>query len=441
MVQTRGEPRPGRRRRHPERPLLLVPYSRYSFTPFEIAEAVDDLADICWVIERRDAVVDLWRLLERIGPVVAREQRDLDAVAAELAADEPAGIVTFSHQDLLATAGLAARLGLAYNSTTATLRCVDKFAERAALAAAGIPTPAFQALEISGGKWERVAGDAMTFPAVLKPRAGAGSVNTCFVPDAGALDDIVASARVPDGRYVLEGFLAGAPAPSPDVGDYVSVESLLRAGVAEHLEVTGKFPLVPPFRETGNFQPHALEPATHAAVLALVDGVLGGLGLSEGVVHTEIKLTADGPRLIEVNPRVGGGGITNIFERRHGISLIRIAVLAALGAPPPLSAPTDGVAYNFYVMPPAGAARLLGVDGVDQVSRLPGVDHVELHRGIGEALDWHEGSLGYVATVGGYAADHAAVFATHAAVLDTLQLHCDDGTRVGAARPGVAAVA
>ena len=59
---------------------------------------------------------------------------------------------------------------------------------------------------------------------------------------------------------VLEGYLADDPARSGDpYAAYVSVESVVAAGVISHLALTGRFPLAENFRETGFFIPAALD--------------------------------------------------------------------------------------------------------------------------------------------------------------------------------------
>ncbi len=74
-----------------------------------------------------------------------------------------------------------------------------------------------------------------------------------------------------------------------------------------HLAITGRFPLAPPFRETGFFIPASIAPGQQAELLDLAGETLRALGLEVGAAHTEIKLTSEGPRVIEVNGRIGGG--------------------------------------------------------------------------------------------------------------------------------------
>lgn len=412
------------------RSLLLVPYDDKSFSPLQIAEAAESLADICWVIDGSATLGPLGAVLGRLGRVVDRSGRDLDDLVAELGESRADGIVTFSHDELLLSAALAARLALPYNTPAATARGVDKWSQRSALAAAGVPIPLVQTMEV--GPWPRSGSAAslgldrerLVFPAVLKPRSGAGSADTHLIADESELTELVEHpGALPPGRYVLEEYLVGSRALSgAPIADYVSVESVLVSGVRTHIEITGKFPLVPAFRETGNFQPSALSPSDATAVTDLADAAIGALGLTDGVVHTEIKLTDAGPRVIEVNPRAAGGGIAELVEARHGISLMRLAVLAALGEKPALG-PVVGpeVVYDLFIQPPAGATCLRALSGIDDAARLPGVERIAQSRPIGGPVNWHEGSLGYIAAVRGRAADHAELVARRATILETIR--------------------
>jgi biotin carboxylase len=194
--------------------------------------------------------------------------------------------------------------------------------------------------------------------------------------------------------------------------DYVSVETLAVAGELTHLAITGRFPLAPPFRETGYFIPSTLLPEQQAQVLDLADRTLHALGVREGCTHTEIKLTAEGPAVIEVNGRAGGG-IPDMLALASGVQLVRLALRGALGSQPGLvgPVPTDGVAYRFFGQPPPGARRLRAIEGLDQVKQLPGVDRVDVHWGPGTMLDSSHGTRTYLYAVVGRAEDHAGVAA------------------------------
>ena len=53
----------------------------------------------------------------------------------------------------------------------------------------------------------------------------------------------------------------------------------------------------------------------------------------QGVFHVELKYTSRGPRLIEVNCRMGGGPVRDTNLRVWGVDLVEEHMLASLGIP------------------------------------------------------------------------------------------------------------
>lgn len=57
------------------------------------------------------------------------------------------------------------------------------------------------------------------------------------------------------------------------------------------------------------------------------------LGFREGVLHAEAKDTSRGPRLLEMNARLGGGVIADIHRLVAGVDLVEQQLLLAVGLP------------------------------------------------------------------------------------------------------------
>jgi hypothetical protein len=275
---------------------------------------------------------------------------------------------------------------------------------------------------------------------VLKPRSGAGGACTCRVDTAAS-----ASARLREfqagreGRraaFVLEELLSGDPAAAgPQWGDYLSVESATCGGVTTHLEVTGKFPLTPPFRETGYVVPATVDPALREAVLGITGAAVAALGVTGGMTHTEVKLTPAGPRIIEVNGRLGGY-VAGIVRRARGFDLVRVALAAAFGAPATAAlglAPAQPLpgylrhAFQYFVLPPMDVVRLRELTGAPELRRQPGVQLVEVFKQAGDELDWREGTLSYLGIVHGSGPSHADVLRLAGLARQTLRVEYETG--------------
>jgi biotin carboxylase len=256
-------------------------------------------------------------------------------------------------------------------------------------------------------------------PAILKPQVGSGSRNTygVFTPDelSVALKEIGASFDDVSSDFILEELLTdGWPRSERPYADYVSIETIAEAGQMHHVVSTGRTPLAEPFRESGFFSPsnlpdqilRSLEPITEDAINAISPDVA-----PTGSFHTEMKLTTEGPRIIEVNGRPGGIWIPENVEMIGGPSILRLAGRAALGLPWELSEWTaQGVGYELHYQQPVGASRLTKIEGTLEVSRLPGVDTVTLSKQAGALLDWREGTTGSLFTTIGVADNHEALW-------------------------------
>ena len=243
---------------------------------------------------------------------------------------------------------------------------------------------------------------------MVKPRWGSGSRNTIEAADPGvAVGYLRGELEGPDPVDLLVEEMLGDGGRSGTAGfaNYVSVEAVASGGVVVPLAVTGKFPLAPPCRETGNFLPHHLDADVARDVESLAVRGSQALGVTSGALHIEVMLTADGPRIIEVNGRIGGGGIDALYAMAHGRSLTSIAAAVAVGEPPDPGAPaTDdegGYVYTYFVQAPVEAGRLDGLDGLDRLQALDGVVATSVNRNVGDVLDWRDGSQGYLVSVRG----------------------------------------
>ncbi|MEA2665804.1 MAG: hypothetical protein QOI11_2748, partial [Candidatus Eremiobacteraeota bacterium] len=389
------------------RPTVAVVYDLGAVSAASIRAAAGRHVDVVFICDRKHshvaATIEQVRQFARVVDVTGLDQQDAIRVLRDLRA---AGILTFSEFRIADTARIAEALDLPGHDLAVVEKLTDKFAQRRALAAAGVQATAVAVV----GADPRAAAGAVGFPAVLKPRVGAGSVHTVGVADLAELERALLEFPS-DVEFVLEEFLRGDPSAAGDRwGDYVSVESIHAGGRSRAVCVTGKFPLAPPFRETGMLLPNTLRQSTIDDVLALEAAAIEAIGVRHGVTHTEIKLTDKGPRIIEVNGRVGGY-VSDILKRSTGINLIATALEIAAGRFPDIpQAEFSAVCYEYLLTPPAGTrGRLVSTGGWDEVAAIPGVVHVEPRVQPGDFVDWQQGTQSLLGIVYGEAPDHDAL--------------------------------
>jgi hypothetical protein len=381
-------------------PRLAVFHDAVSASLFEVFEASRDVCQILWVVGW-SADDPSRRGLARFGEVVDLAGVDESEYVERIVAAQPDGVVVFNDPPLMLAAAVAARLGLPFHSPEAALMLSDKLAQRDALQEGDLPVPAFAAVQ---------SGDVprdFPFPAVLKPRAGAGSRDTYRIESETELANIWAKCD-PDEAFILEELLVDR-STEPGLGaDQISVESVARDGDITHVVITGRFPMAPPFRETGAYMPSDLSPTDRVAVSDVADRTLRALGVRHGVLHTEIKMTPKGPRIIEVNGRLGGH-ISGLVSRLGGPSMFVIAMKLALGqdiGTIPVIAESPVAFYRLLVAPPP-AIEVAAVEGVDMLENTPGIDGIRVNRRPGDPVDSRVSTqLDYVVRIDGMVESH-----------------------------------
>jgi biotin carboxylase len=410
-----------------ERTRLAFVYHPRSFGTMAIAEAAHGICDLIWVLDTSDPEISsMSRLLRRLGDVVDVAGMPLEDAAAAIAAARPDGILALADSLLLWTARVAALLDLPFINPQVAERLTDKHAQRLALQRAGVPVPGFWPVphpEREADAWTEFEQTAR-FPAVLKPRHGEGSRDVVRVDSLGELRAQLAAAG---GELVLEEYLRDRPAAAGQpFADYVSVESVVSGGHVSHLAITGRFPPAEPFRETGFFIPCAFDEQQCDAIAAMATAAVGAIGLDAGVLHTEVKLTPDGPRVIEVNGRIGGG-VPEMLLDATGLELLPIAIRVALGEAIVFDTiPTcSRIGYLLYVQAPVAMHTIRAVEGLDELRALPGVEEVVLNRGPGRSVDWRAGNHGHVFSVRGSVASYEQLHAIEQHATREVQIQGD----------------
>jgi len=368
------------------RVLLLLPTTTYRTQAFVDAARALGVELVC--------ASEQPSTLEALSPdsLLTLDFNDPEGAAARVAAwsrtrplDAVVGV-----DDLTATAAaaIARRLGLRANAPQAAAAARDKFAMRRALAAAGVPVPAFRRLPLEADP--AAAAREAAYPCVLKPLALAASRGVIradtpeqFIAAFRRIRALLARDDVPVTGDAARFLLVERYVP----GVEVALEGLLTGGTLQVLALFDKpDPLEGPvFEETIYVTPSRLPEAVQAGIRATTAAACAALGLTEGPVHAELRVNDAGPWVIEVAARSIGGLCSRTLRFGTGMSLEELILRHALGWPIP-TFERERRAAGVMMLPIPRAGRLRAVHGRERAAQVEGVEEVAITAHLGQEL-------------------------------------------------------
>ena len=182
-------------------------------------------------------------------------------------------------------------------------------------------------------------------------------------------------------------------------GDEVSVECFIVNGRVNILAITDKLvtPL-PYFVEIGHSEQSLLPEEIKSKIINVTRRAIGAIGIKNGVSHTEIKVTEEGPKIVELAARLGGDYIASrLVPLSTGIDMVGNSVLQSLGESVDIAPKFNkGSAIRFIYGNP-GVLKNLYAD--EKLKELKGVREVEFYSKPGDkvnALHSSNDRLGHV---------------------------------------------
>jgi biotin carboxylase len=254
-------------------------------------------------------------------------------------------------------------------SAASAALAVSKLRQRARFDEAGVPQPRWRAV----GRDDSTAG--LPVPAVVKAPDRQGQRGLSVVTRGMGLADAVARAQK---ASRAETALVEELVRGPEV----TVNAFSVGGVFHPLTVTDRETADPPAFGVAlaHVWPsrYADEQTVEVARLAAE-----ALGIENGPTYTQLRLGWEGPQVIELAARLGGGHDAELCRAALGVDLNALALAAAVGEPvePPRPEPQVGGAVTWFLVPPEG--RLVATHREEEARAVEGVVDVRLYRSPG----------------------------------------------------------
>jgi biotin carboxylase len=311
----------------------------------------------------RDPAAPGFALVDRRAIISTEDERGIERLAA---AERIDGVIAPGIDWPVAIAArVAAKLGIPHPLEPATARlAVSKVRQRERFDAAGVPQP----------RWRLVFApkDGLPLPSIVKAPDRQGQRGLSVIRGeqelATAIGAAIAASR--NGAALVEEVVEG-----PEL----TVNAFSAEGAFHPLTVTDRITAEPPAFGVALAHVWPSEVDTNA-VVDVARRAAEALGIRNGPTYTQLRLGPDGPKVMELAARLGGGHDAELCEAALGVDLNRLALVAALGEEIPHfePGPQVGGACTAFLVPPPG--ELLGLEGVEEAQRSDGVVRVRLYR-------------------------------------------------------------
>lgn len=304
---------------------------------------------------------------------------DIPAILESAKKHQIDGIITLaSDMPMQSVAVVSHEMGLVGISKDTALKATNKAFMRDALKKAEVPVPLY--FRVNGKEAfidavEKVK--AAGYKCIVKPADNSGSRGVDLLKDGTDLNAAYEyTARYSrSGEIVVEEFMEGSE---------VSVETLAVDGNVHVIQITDKLTTgAPYFVEMGHSQPSRLSDEMKSKIAKVAIAANKAIGIQNGPSHTEIKVTKDGPKIVELGARLGGDCITtHLVPLSTGVDMVECCIRIALGEKPDISPKWNKGSAIRYLKTGAGIVK--EINGIEEARELPGIRQVSIVHGVGE---------------------------------------------------------
>lgn len=289
------------------------------------------------------------------------------------------GIMTLaSDMPMQSVAVVSRELGLIGISEDTALKATNKAFMRDALKENGVPVPLYY--RVKGKDAFRTAVNKVRengYRCIVKPADNSGSRGVDLLSQNSDLDiayDYTFSYSR-GGEIVVEEYMEG-----PEV----SVETLAVDGDVYVIQITDKLTTGAPFFvEMGHNQPSLLSAEIQKRIRDVAIAANKAVGIQNGPSHTEIKITREGPKIVELGARLGGDCITtHLVPLSTGVNMVECSIRIALGEKPDLEPKWSKGAAIRYLKTDIG--KIKEIKGISEAESIPGIIQISIVHDTGE---------------------------------------------------------
>lgn len=289
------------------------------------------------------------------------------------------GIMTLSSDMPIRTvAEVAERMGLVGVSRETALKATNKIEMRNALKEHGVPIPMYYKISSYDEFLSLIK--SIDKPVIIKPSDSSGSRGVYKIDSVKEVDNLLKiyeySAKYSkDGDVIVEEYMDGAE---------VSVETFSIDGECRVIQVTDKITTgAPYFAEIGHTEPSQLDADTIKKIKDIAIKANKAIGIVNGPSHTEIIVTTEGPKIVEIGARLGGDCITShLVPLSTGVDMVKSQIDISLGNIPNIEHTIKKASAIRYFCQKSGLVK--NISGIEEARKIPNVKTIEIVHNIGE---------------------------------------------------------
>lgn len=309
---------------------------------------------------------------------------DLDGVLEVAKKYNIDGIMTLASDMPMRTVAVVAReLNLVGISLDTAIKATNKAEMRKALNENNVPIPVYFKVSNKNEYLNAVEQiKNMGYKCIVKPADNSGSRGITLLVDYNK--DTIEEAYKYSKNYSRNGDLVVEEYME---GPEVSVETLNINSVCNVIQITDKLTTGAPFFvEMGHSQPSQLEQNIQEKIKQVAIAANKAIGIENGPSHTEIKITKEGPKIVELGARLGGDNIaTHLVPLSTGIDMVEATIKIALGEKCDIIAKYNkGSAIRYFN---TIKGKIKNISGIDEAMCIKGIKQISIVYGVGENIE------------------------------------------------------